>query len=245
MAAGDFVAGAALVAIGLYFEEMVVSMIGAGPAAVGHGGHGLDDRPGQPTDPALVTLRRLRRRRRRRGHRRPPAPHRPRGHAGRPRRPPRAIRRRGLTLDTYEATYVVDAPATDTVGRRVLDRRHRRRARREVPAQTEAALADLVRARARRDAGAHAPRTASPTRPRRCAGSPGPTAVLVMLPADAPRAGGRRPEVPPGAGDAGPRPGPLGHRRRRRAGGRRPAHRRLRVRGRGPTSWRGSTASCS
>ena len=26
-----------------------------------------------------------------------------------------AIRARGLTLDTYEATYVVDAPATDTV----------------------------------------------------------------------------------------------------------------------------------
>ena len=28
MAAGDFVAGAALVAIGLYFEEMVVTVIG-------------------------------------------------------------------------------------------------------------------------------------------------------------------------------------------------------------------------
>ena len=86
-----------------------------------------------------------------------------------------AIRARGLTLDTYEATYVVDAPATDTAAEVAwtddtvvvvaVKSQH-----------TQAVLDDLVAARARRRPRCSPPRTASPTRPRSCAGSSGPTA---------------------------------------------------------------------
>ena len=86
-----------------------------------------------------------------------------------------AIRERGLTLDTYEATYTVDAPATETAADvawtddtvvviAVKSQHTPGRPRRPGPA------------RARRRRRSSPLRTASPTRPRHCAGSPGRTA---------------------------------------------------------------------
>ena len=243
MAAGDFIAGAALVAIGLYFEETVVSAIGLVLLLSGTGRDGLDDRPGQPPDPADVKyvvygvgavggviaghLHRA-------GH---DVTLVARGeHLA-------AIRARGLTLDTYEATYVVDAPATDTAAEVAWTDDTAVMRRGEVPAHAGRPRRPRA-ARARRRPPVLTAQNGVANEPAALRRFERTYGVLVMLPVDPPRAGRRRPEVPPGAGPARPRAGPGRHRRRRGVRRRRPAGRRVRVGGRGRTSWPGSTASC-
>ena len=113
----------------------------------------------------------------------------------------------GLVLDTAEGRQVVRAPATDTAAG--VEWRDDTVVVLAVKShQTEAALADLVR---------HAPAavpvvcaqngvTNEPATLRRFART---YAITVMLPVAAPRAGRRRPGLPPGAGHPRRRPLPV------------------------------------
>ena len=133
----------------------------------------------------------------------------------------------GLVLDTGEGRHAVRAPATDTAAG--VEWRDDTVVVLAVKShQTEAALADLVR---------HAPGTV----PVVCAqnGVSNEPATLRTVRSHvcdhgdaavaAPRAGRRRPELPPGAGHPRHRPLPVRHRPGDRSRGRRPALGRLRV----------------